>query len=177
MEYEIIINSINVAVSSIFIIAVLVFFLKECGCSRMTVIKEVQTSPCKINCLHFYYLFFQGCCEFPGSAGDMAAFGCCFTTSIGVPVSALYLIADLLLLVGSIKQDQGILIGGLVLNGISILGLILALINLHTYFISVLQRILIIAGSVITVVFKIWAFVIGVGALQEVDLVENLDLV
>ena len=133
----------------------------------MTVIKEVQTSPCKINCLHFYYLFFQGCCEFSGSAGDMAAFGCCCTTLIGVPISALYLIADLLLLVGSIKQDQGILIGGLVLDGISILGLILALISLRTYFISVLQRILCITGSVITVVFKTWAFVIGVGALQK----------
>ena len=168
MEYEIIINSINVAVSSIFIIAVLVFFLKECGCSQMTVIKEVQTSPCKINCLHFYYLFFQGCCEFGGRLGgdDMAALGCCCISVIGFPISALYLIADLLLLIGSIKQDQGILIGGLVLNGISILGLILALISLHTYFISVLQRILIIAGSVITVVFKIWAFAIGVGALQ-----------
>ena len=168
MEYEIIINSINVAVSSIFIIAVLVFFLKECGCSRMTVIKEVQTSPCKINCLHFYYLFFQGCCEFSGrlGGGDMAALGCCCTSVIGFPISALILIADLLLLVGSIKQDQGVLIGGLVLNGISIFGLILALIIFHTYFISVLQRILIIAGSVITVVFKIWAFAIGVGALQ-----------
>ena len=166
MEYEIIINSINVAVSSIFIIAVLVLFLKECGCSQiMTVIKEVQTSPCKINCLHFYYLFFQGCCE----RGDMAAFGCCCTTLIGVPISALHLIADLLLLVGSIKQDQGILIGGLVLDGISILGLILALICIfRTYPISDLQSILIIVGSLINVVFKTWAFVIGVGALQEV---------
>ena len=168
MEYEIIINSINVAISSIFIIAVLVFFLKECGCSRMTVIKEVQTSPCKINCLHFYYLSFQGCCEFSGSGGDWAALGCCCTSLIGFPISALHLTADLLLLVGSIKQDQGILIGGLVLNGISILGLILALISLRTYFISVLQRSLCITGSLITVVFKTWAFVIGVGALQEV---------
>ena len=166
MEYEIIINSINVAISSIFIIAVLVFFLKECGCSQiMTVIKEVQTSPCKINCLHFYYLFFQGCCE----RGDMAAFGCWCTTLIGVPISALHLIADLLLLVGSIKQDQGILIGGLVLDGISILGLILALICIfRTYPISDLQSILIIVGSLINVVFKTWAFVIGVAALQEV---------
>ena len=97
----------------------------------------------------------------------MAALGCCCTSLI-LSISALYLIADLLLLVGSIKQDQGILIGGLVLDGISILGLIVALICLRTYFISVLQRILIIAGSVITVVFKIWAFAIGVGALQEV---------
>ena len=169
MEYEIIINSINVAVSSIFIIAVLGFFLKECGCSRMTVIKEVQTSPCKINCLHFYYLSFQGCCEFSGSGGDWAALGCCCTSLIGFPISALHLIADLLLLVGSIKQDQGILIGGLVLDGISILGLILALICIfRTYPISDLQSILIIVGSLINVVFKTWAFVIGVGALQEV---------
>ena len=99
----------------------------------------------------------------------MAAFGCCCTTLIGVPISALHLIADLLLLVGSIKQDQGILIGGLVLDGISILGLILALICIfRTYPISDLQSILIIVGSLINVVFKTWAFVIGVGALQEV---------
>ena len=172
MEYEIIINSINVAISSIFIIAVLVLFLKECGCSQiMTVIKEVQTSPCKINCLHFYYLFFQGCCE----RGDMAAFGCCCTTLIGVPISALHLIADLLLLVGSIKQDQGILIGGLVLDGISILGLILVLIIFITpnrcilKCDSTLSRILSIVGFIINIVFKTWAFVIGVGALQEVN--------
>ena len=98
----------------------------------------------------------------------MAALGCCCTSVIGFPISALYLIADLLLLVGSIKQDQGILIGGLVLNGISILGLILALIRFNTYPISNLQRIFSIAGSVITIVFKTWAFVIGVKALQEV---------
>ena len=84
---------------------------------------------------------------------------------------ALNLSADLVLLVGSIKQvNHATLIAGLVLNGITTLGLFLFF---ACYFFSMAEdlksKILSIVGIIIIIVFKIWTFVIGVGAVQEVN--------
>ena len=81
-------------------------------------------------------------------------------------IFALNLITDLVLLVGSIKQDKVTLIVGLVLNGIAIL-LVVPVLLLFFGFV-LYNLILFYAGSIIIIVFKIWTFVIGVGAVKEV---------
>ena len=98
----------------------------------------------------------------------MAAFGCCIFVIVGSGL-ALNLIADLVLLVGSIKQDQGTLNAGLVLNGITTLGLFLFFACFFNMADDLKSKILSIVGIIIIIVFKIWTFVIGVGAVQEVN--------
>ena len=126
---------------------------------------------CKVFWLHFnYFLSFQWpCCK--QNHHGLAAFACCIFVIVGSGL-ALNLIADSLLLVGSIKQDQGTLNAGLVLNGITTLGLFLVFVcgflSARDLIESISLRFLSIVGFIIIVVFKIWTFVIGVGAVQKV---------
>ena len=85
------------------------------------------------------------------------------------------MIVDALLLAGSIKRNKIALIFGLVLSGIVILGLIIlsaviTIINLRDD-VTLYQGVLVF--TLPTIGLRLWTFLIGVGTLQEVMLIEN----
>ena len=109
----------------------------------------------------------------------MAGIGVGFSSTF-TGILALLLIVDSVLLVGSIKQHKVTLIVGLVLDGIAILGLMPFLIifgwmlgPMMTYPGIYGSIIFVFSGSIIFV-FKVWTFVIGFGAVQEV--IHNLSI-
>ena len=146
----------SMVLESILLIPVFVLLVKA--------LRSVSNTECPdiIDWLHNIFLSFQ--------RADMAGLGVAFCTIVAV-ILALLLIVDSVLLVGSIKQHKVTLIVGLVLDGIAILGLMHFFIYFgfwvsEMYFVG-------ICGSIIFV-FKVWTFVIGVGAVQEV--IHNLSI-
>ena len=88
-------------------------------------------------------------------------------------VIAVYMIVDALLLVGSIKRNKVALIVGLVLSAIVILGLVVLSLLFAIQFdeTPIIKVFLILTLS--TIGFRLWTFLIGVGTLQEVMLLEK----
>ena len=86
-------------------------------------------------------------------------------------VNAVYMIVDALLLAGSIKRNKVPLIVGLVLSAIVILALVVLPIVFadETPFIGTVFLILTLS----TIWFRLWSFLIGVGTLQAVMLLEK----
>ena len=86
-------------------------------------------------------------------------------------VIAVYMIVDALLLAGSIKRNKVPLIVGLVLSAIVILALVVLPIVFadETPFIGTVFLILTLS----TIWFRLWSFLIEVGTLQAVMLLEK----
>ena len=89
--------------------------------------------------------------------------------------NAICMIVDALLLAGSIKRNKIALIFGLVLSGIVILGLIIlsaviTIINLRDD-VTLYQGVLVF--TLPTIGLRLWTFLISVGTLQEVMLIQN----
>ena len=89
---------------------------------------------------------------------------------LGAIVFAIYMIVDALLLAGSIKQNKVALIFGLVLSGIVILGLVVLS---AAFTIADRDLHIMLAFTLPTIGLRLWTFLIGVGTLQEVMLIEN----
>ena len=147
----------SMVLESILLIPVFVLLVKA--------LRSVSNTECPdiIDWLHNLFLSFQ--------RADMAGLGVAFCTIVAV-ILALLLIVDSVLLVGSIKQHKVTLIVGLVLDGIAILGLMPLLIYFG-WTLWDMRYFAVIWGSIIFV-FKVWTFVIGVGAVQEV--IHNLSI-
>ena len=94
-------------------------------------------------------------------------------SAILASVNAVYMIVDALLLAGSIKRNKVALIVGLVLSAIVILGLVVLSLLFAIQFdeTPIIKVFLILTLS--TIGFRLWTFLIGVGTLQEVMLLEK----
>jgi len=90
-------------------------------------------------------------------------------------ISIFIMVKDSMLLHGSIKQRKGPLIGGAIMEGITLLGLLgIGIYFIYTFFESYSKGYM--ANPIVTSIpwiifaFKLWNFLIIVGAIQEVEL-------
>ena len=81
--------------------------------------------------------------------------------------NAIYMIVDTLLLAGSIMRNKVALIAGLVLSVIVILGLVVLIM------LFAIKDEVICIFTLSTMGFRLWSFLIGVGTLQEVMMLEK----
>ena len=81
--------------------------------------------------------------------------------------NAIYMIVDTLLLAGSIMRNKVALIVGLVLSVIVILGLVVLIM------LFAIKDEVIFIFTLSTMGFRLWSFLIGVGTLQEVMMLEK----
>ena len=93
-------------------------------------------------------------------------------------ISIFIMVKDSMLLHGSIKQRKGPLIGGAIMEGITLLGLLgIGIYFIYTFFESYSKGYM--ANPIVTSIpwiifaFKLWNFLIIVGAIQEVELINQ----
>ena len=160
-----VINFVFLVIEGILVISGLIahFVLRVCIEKYLLVLIQVFHSRLPFQDLHCREL----ACAF---IGGFALIGI-----IVAIINAIYMIVDALLLVGSIKRNKIALIFGLVLSGIVILGLIIlsavtTIINLRDD-VTLYQGVL--AFTLPTIGLRLWTFLIGVGTLQEVMLIQN----
>ena len=95
-------------------------------------------------------------------------------------ISIFIMVKDSVLLHGSIKQRKGPLIGGAIMEGITLLGLLgIGIYFIYTFFESYSKGYM--ANPIVTSIpwiifaFKLWNFLIIVGAIQEVELMHQME--